>query len=186
MAVTPVSGWSRRDRALGPKWIPGYVLRDVIADSGAPRGSIYHHFPDGKDELMAAAIAPRAVARSPCSTNSTGDPHPRSSTPSSSPGVPLLAHTDFALGCSVLGVTVTATSADLIADAGRVFSRWTQRLAELFVSAGRSAADATALATLLIASGEGAVVLARAQSSFAPFDLVHERMREIAAAAAPV
>src|SRR6202023_912507 len=31
-------------------------LSDVLADSGAPRGSIYHHFPEGKDQLAEDAI----------------------------------------------------------------------------------------------------------------------------------
>ncbi|HEU0163488.1 MAG TPA: TetR/AcrR family transcriptional regulator, partial [Thermomicrobiales bacterium] len=29
---------------------------DVLADSGAPRGSIYHHFPEGKRQLAEDAI----------------------------------------------------------------------------------------------------------------------------------
>ena len=29
---------------------------DVLADSGAPRGSIYHHFPDGKKQLTEEAM----------------------------------------------------------------------------------------------------------------------------------
>ncbi len=29
---------------------------DVLADSGAPRGSIYHHFPNGKEQLAEDAI----------------------------------------------------------------------------------------------------------------------------------
>src|SRR3982074_3451958 len=31
-------------------------LSDVLADSEAPRGSIYHHFPDGKRQLAEDAI----------------------------------------------------------------------------------------------------------------------------------
>src|SRR5205809_7789138 len=29
---------------------------EVLADSGAPRGSIYHHFPQGKEQLAVDAI----------------------------------------------------------------------------------------------------------------------------------
>src|SRR5439155_3293597 len=29
---------------------------EVLADSGSPRGSIYHHFPNGKEQLEADAI----------------------------------------------------------------------------------------------------------------------------------
>src|SRR6202022_1452186 len=31
-------------------------LSDVLSDSGAPRGSIYHHFPDGKRQLAEDAL----------------------------------------------------------------------------------------------------------------------------------
>ena len=161
----------------------GTSFRDVIAHSRTPRGSIYHHFPNGKDELIAAAMATAGDGAIAMLDELDGRSAPEIVDAFLLAWRALLAHTDFALGCSVLGVTVTATSAELVADAGQVFSRWTQRLAELFVGAGLPAADAAALATLLIASGEGAVVLARAQSSFAPFDLVHEQMRAIAAAA---
>ena len=34
----------------------GTGFRDVIAHSGAPRGSIYHHFPDGKAQLAEEAV----------------------------------------------------------------------------------------------------------------------------------
>src|SRR3989442_15511132 len=49
--------------------IAGTGFRDVVAHSGAPRGSIGHHFPGGKEELVsdavrwAGAIATRAIAR---------------------------------------------------------------------------------------------------------------------------
>src|SRR5207249_1860292 len=36
--------------------VAGTSFSDVLADSGAPRGSIYHHFPEGKEQLAADAI----------------------------------------------------------------------------------------------------------------------------------
>src|SRR3569833_2507086 len=34
----------------------GTAFSDVIAHSGAPRGSIYHHFPGGKTQLAEEAV----------------------------------------------------------------------------------------------------------------------------------
>src|SRR5687768_11574932 len=54
---------SSRDRMLGStvemlreRGYSGTGLRDVIERSGAPRGSIYHHFPGGKAQLAQEAI----------------------------------------------------------------------------------------------------------------------------------
>lgn len=37
----------------------GYVgtgLKEIIEQSGAPRGSIYYHFPDGKEQIALEAV----------------------------------------------------------------------------------------------------------------------------------
>src|SRR6266436_3075441 len=41
---------------FGSRGLSGTSFSDVLADSGAPRGSIYHHFPGGKKPLAADAI----------------------------------------------------------------------------------------------------------------------------------
>jgi hypothetical protein len=66
-----------------------------------------------------------------------------------------------------------------LARAGEVFRTWQARLATLFTAAG--VAGAEGFATTLIAASEGAVVLSRAQRSFAPFDAVHAQLRSIVA-----
>jgi len=48
-------------------------LSDIVAESGAPRGSLYFHFPGGKDELARAALLASTVSikRSPSTPSST-------------------------------------------------------------------------------------------------------------------
>src|ERR1700727_1395019 len=41
---------------IGAHGLSGTSFSDVLADSGAPRGSIYHHFPGGKRQLAGDVI----------------------------------------------------------------------------------------------------------------------------------
>ena len=41
---------------LAERGLQDTSFSQVLELTGAPRGSIYHHFPGGKDELVAAAI----------------------------------------------------------------------------------------------------------------------------------
>jgi TetR/AcrR family transcriptional regulator, lmrAB and yxaGH operons repressor len=156
----------------------GTSFSEVLTHSGAPRGSIYHHFPDGKDQLIGAAIelaGARAVALL--------DALEGASAAAIVDGFVamwrvVLERSAFGAGCSVLAVTVSSDSADLLAAARDIFRAWSGRLAELFRAAGQDAATAAGSATLLIAATEGAVVLARAERSFAPLDTVGARLRE--------
>src|SRR5258706_130453 len=41
---------------LAMRGLQATAFSDVLAHSGAPRGSIYHHFPEGKEQLVDAAL----------------------------------------------------------------------------------------------------------------------------------
>src|SRR5271155_2092973 len=42
---------------LAKKGLQGASFSEILEASGAPRGSLYHHFPGGKDELVLAALS---------------------------------------------------------------------------------------------------------------------------------
>jgi TetR/AcrR family transcriptional repressor of lmrAB and yxaGH operons len=60
----------------------------------------------------------------------------------------------------------------LRARAAEILKSWRERLATLFAEGGMPKKKARALAASLVAACEGAVILARAERSFEPFDLV--------------
>jgi TetR/AcrR family transcriptional repressor of lmrAB and yxaGH operons len=170
---------------LAKRGFQGASFTEVLAHSQAPRGSIYHHFPDGKEQLIAAAID-YAGARAVMLLDALSGRRPVEIVDAFM-GMwrAVLERSGFTAGCSVLAVTVSADSAELLARAGQVFRSWQARLAELFTAAGLSAADADGLATMMIAASEGAVVLARAEQAFAPLETVHQQLRRLAEAYTP-
>jgi len=159
--------------------VQGTSFADVIAHAGAPRGSIYHHFPGGKDELVRAvletmaAVGPRALA--PLEGRDAAgvidgflDGWKRT-----------LEASDYMSGCSVLGITVTAEDADLRAAAGDVFGAWATELARMLHEGGVAEPSAQPLAWTLISGAEGAVAVCRAQRSMEPLEAVRTQLKAL-------
>jgi TetR/AcrR family transcriptional repressor of lmrAB and yxaGH operons len=170
---------------LAKRGFQGASFTEVLAHSQAPRGSIYHHFPDGKEQLIAAAID-YAGARAVLLLDALSGRRPVEIVDAfMAMWRAVLERSGFTAGCSVLAVTVSADSAELLARAGQVFRSWQARLAELFTAAGLAADDADGLATMMIAASEGAVVLARAEQALAPLETVHRQLRRLAEAYTP-
>jgi AcrR family transcriptional regulator len=168
-------------KLLAMQGFQGASFSSVLEDSKAPRGSIYHHFPGGKEELILEAIdrsgrnATRIVERF------HGLPAVEVVSAFVSIWRSLLTISDFRVGCSVLGATVSASDPDIVDRAAGVFRSWETQLASVLAEAGADAAEAEELGTLLIAACEGAVVLCRAQHSFTPLDRVERSLRRFAA-----
>jgi TetR/AcrR family transcriptional repressor of lmrAB and yxaGH operons len=148
---------------------------DVLAESGAARGAIYHHFPGGKQQL--ALEAARRNAEDVRGHLSELPGHtPRDVVEAFLADVrPVLRASAGGGGCAVAAVTVdtgpaTADQGSLRDVAADAFTGWVGELTGKLTHAGMGPNQAADLATLMIVALEGAHVLCRAAGSVAPFD----------------
>ncbi|MGW3284230.1 TetR/AcrR family transcriptional regulator [Streptomyces sp. NPDC001002] len=144
-------------------------MRDVAVHAGAPRGSLQHYFPGGKEQLVNEAVAwagryaGRRVARF-----MAGMPEP---TPGGLFAAMVRQWTDeyetagLLTGCPVAAATVDcahATESTREAAAG-AFATWTAPVAGALTDMGVPTGRAEPLATLMISTLEGALLIARAE-----------------------
>ncbi|ALG14503.1 hypothetical protein AOZ06_02480 [Kibdelosporangium phytohabitans] len=154
--------------------IAGTSLADVLEHSGAPRGSIYHHFPGGKNQLAAEATvwAGSLVTRM---LVEAGGPLEVVGALFGFWRTELTMHPQS--GCPVLAAALAeAESGDAYQAAREVFGTWERAIADLLVGRGVAEERAVSAATLLIAATEGAVVLARAKGDLRALDRVEREM----------
>ena len=159
-------------RLLATKGLQGSSFSEVLEASGAPRGSLYHHFPGGKDELVIAALdlaAGRAFAHI---DSMRGRPAVEVARGFIGAWRGMLEQTSLQASCAVMAVTVSADSQDLRMRTGQIFCAWRDRLTDALREGDVGGERARAMAATLIAACEGAVGMARAEGSLAAFELV--------------
>jgi AcrR family transcriptional regulator len=164
---------------LATQGVEGTSFKEVLGVASAPRGSVYHHFPGGKSELLHAALD-RAGARALEAMETTRG---QSALEVLERFVALwrglLDYSQLGAGCAVVSVTVAGPEGDILEHVGTIFRTWTDQLAGLFVVGGMSEDAAHRMATVTIAATEGAVVLSRATRSRAPFDEVASTLKDL-------
>jgi AcrR family transcriptional regulator len=163
-------------RLLARQGLQATSFSEVLELTGAPRGSVYHHFPAGKDQLIEAAVdlaGDRALQALDSQAEATAE-----EITAFFLGIwrEILVRSQLSAGCAVLAVTVATDSENLLQHAGAVFRTWRGQLAEMLQQAGLHEHEATGFAATLVAASEGAVVLSRAEQSLEPFDLVAEQL----------
>jgi AcrR family transcriptional regulator len=170
-------------KLLAMKGLQGASFSEVLQASGAPRGSLYHHFPGGKDELVLAALD--VAGGRALSFLDTLEGRPAGEVARAFFGLwrIVLERSDFGAGCAVVAVTVAADSSELLDAAAGVFRAWRERLGACLAAGGIAPARAPTIAALLISASEGAVAVARAERSFTPFDLVAAELQQMVEAA---
>jgi AcrR family transcriptional regulator len=157
------------------------AIADVLAHSGAPRGSAYHYFPGGRTQLVCEAVdyvADFVAARLAKAGNSVEmlDRLARFYRKN-------LIETDYRAGCPVLAVAIESGEPDkvnpAIDRAASAFTRWNELIAQRLMADGIASDRAEDLAVSVTAALEGAIVLARAARDTKPLDAVHRLMREL-------
>ena len=147
-------------------------LQQIVAESGAPKGSLYHYFPSGKEALGEAAIElagglvremladlaarhadPKAFLRAYCATMAGW-----------------MQESGFHSGCPVATTLLeTAPRSPAITAAGRrAIDAWIAVIAGVLADAGMERREARTRAQLVVAAMEGALILARVRRSTRP------------------
>lgn len=142
----------------------------VLERTGAPRGSIYHHFPEGKDQLVGAAVQEAGARARGAMAAWRGESALVVAERFLGLWRSLLVVREFRTGCAIVAVATSTESDRLREGTAEVFRGWRTELAELLALGGLPIASAPGVAALLIAACEGAVVICRAEQSLQPFD----------------
>ncbi|WP_246351610.1 TetR/AcrR family transcriptional regulator [Nocardia barduliensis] len=154
----------------------------VLAATGAPRGSVYHHFPGGRTELITDALSTAGDLMSAYIERLTSDDEP---TAALDRFAAMWRHTlldsDFRAGCPIFAVAVETNdeTPEFARLAAEVFDRWQQALTGMLTRHAVPAERAARLATLTVAAFEGAIALCRVHRDITPLDDAVDGLREL-------
>jgi len=138
-------------------------LVDVVEHAHAPRGSIYHHFPGGKAQLVEEATrrAGGLMGSMIAASLAKGDPA-ETLTQIIDLFRQQLVDTDYAAGCPVAAAALEGGEFPTgQAAAGAAFTSWEATIAASLWQKGVPLPDAQSMATLAIAAIEGALMQAQ-------------------------
>jgi TetR/AcrR family transcriptional regulator, lmrAB and yxaGH operons repressor len=159
-------------RLLRRQGYHGTALHDILAAGGSPRGSLYFHFPNGKEEIGEAALslAAETVRRGIAYVAETSE----------SAEIFLLRvlrgmardleQSGYEEGCPIAttALEVTAQSEVLGAAARAAFQKWERELQRGLERFDIKPDAAELLATMALSQFEGALLLARTYRSLEP------------------
>ena len=154
----------------------GTGLNTIVQRAGAPKGSLYFHFPGGKEEICVAAMRTAGDAWQQEILAIVHD------APNLAAGVDAvcslvarrLETTNFGHGCPVATVALesAATNDALHRACTSVYQTWQTEVEALLIEAGVAESLAPALATTMIAAVEGAILLAKAHRNSEPLSRI--------------
>ena len=153
----------------------GTGIKQIVAAANAPFGSLYHHFPGGKEQLGGEVIRRSGAMYYELFELIMGN------APDVVTGVEhfflgaaeTLRQTDYADACPIATVALEVASSNepLREATADVFDSWITGVTERLAAGGIDRARARELAIAMIGGPEGAVVLSRALRSTEPLEV---------------
>lgn len=161
----------------------GTGLNAVIEHAAAPKGSIYFHFPTGKEGLGIAAVelaAKQFEALIGEAAASTGGAAGAARAVIEALAA-IVSESDYRLGCPVSVVTLEmgAENEQLRQACATAFESWIAPTAALLEANGLDAGEARSLATVVVSTIEGAVIVSRALKSTQPLESAADVVAEL-------
>jgi TetR/AcrR family transcriptional repressor of lmrAB and yxaGH operons len=166
----------------------GTSLNEILEESGAPRGSLYYHFPGGKEELVLEATRQGvAIVTQVLKEVLTDSPDPAGGVRAF---IEAAAHelrdSGFVFGCPVAPIVLDSPESSALAEiCQEALEEWQRVLVEGLGSAGIEQGRTKSLATMIVCGLEGGLILARARRDIAPLDEVAEELASMVRSALP-
>ena len=149
----------------------GTGLSQIILESGSPKGSFYHHFPKGKEELALEAIMDMRkqvlALFQQAAKGITNEPQYIKRLISAVEQ--WLQQSDFLEGCPVAGFAVEGAQYPTLREAcNDTYSTWCNQLAEVLSTFNYNTRQALERAHLIVASVDGAILMSRVAQDLSP------------------
>jgi AcrR family transcriptional regulator len=165
-------------------------MREVVMDAGAPRGSLQHYFPGGKEQLVSEALTWMGSVASSRVRRHQEELGP--APPSRLLAVLVdewrrdLSSEAFSAGCPLVAAAADgATTGDELREVLReAFTGWQEPLTAALTERGIHPERAAPLAMVTISALEGAIILSRVRHDLIPLDVVVAELGPVLDAAA--
>ena len=156
----------------------GVTIDEVLSRSGAPRGSVYHHFPRGRNQLLLEALQYAGESMTTAIDDTAAEGPMALLRGFVDHWENVLRESDFAAGCPVAAAAISTgdEGPQHSGDAARIIEHWRTALTRSFVADGFTDREAESLAVTMLAAIEGAVILCRSLRSSQPLRDVAENV----------
>jgi TetR/AcrR family transcriptional repressor of lmrAB and yxaGH operons len=187
MAKAPDSKWKTVAAAIKLFRQQGYhgtALQDILAAGGAPRGSLYFHFPGGKEEIgenaltMAGEAVRQGIERAAEASQSVETFLTRVARGMAAD----LEKSGYKEGCPIATTALeTSAQSEVMGAATRTaFRNWETEIKGGLMRFGMTDDEADQLATMVLSQLEGALLLARTYRSLEPIERAEQALKLLA------